>query len=216
MKKLLLIISILLLGFTEGKSQFLTGGGSQLFSDGDGYKETKTITQLGYTYQCDVTSYKLVTLYNKENKWTYEDQIYKDTGKFYAPSIYEEKKLNPIIDDEEMTRKVLSIVDNAFTKDMAKQLGKERLVTTMYLDPNTGKVVEVCFIFTTFSPYAKVSVSAYRNIEVQLKEKISYTPTSVGRQLNYIMLSWDQKPKGAYELKGEIVPPKVFHPNDTF
>ncbi|WP_270458619.1 DUF5043 domain-containing protein [Bacteroides intestinalis] len=145
-----------------------------------------------------------MTLYNKENKWTYEDMIYKSTGKYYAPSIYEEKKLNPIIDDEYMTRKVLFIIDNAFTKDMTKQFGENELHTTMYLDPNTGKVVEVNFQFTTFSPYAQIPLSVYRNIEVQLKEKISYAPTKVGKQLNYIMLSWGQTPKGASEFS--VVP----------
>jgi len=187
MKTLLFTISILILGATKGASQ--------LTIMDNYYKETKTFVEDGYTYQCDVLYQLHVTLYNKENKWTYEDIIYKNTGKFYAPSIYEEKKLNPIIDDKEMTRKVLAIVDSAFTKDMTKRIGKERLVTTMYLEPNTGKVVEVCFIFTTFSPYAQIPLSVYRDIEVKLKENISYIPTSVGKQLNYIMLSWGQIPK---------------------
>ena len=190
MKELLFIISILIVGITEGSSQTTNTRKTNY------YEKTQTFVKNGFTYQCDVLHKLHVTLYNKENKWTYENIIYKNTGKAYAPSIYEEKKLNPIVDNEEMTRKVLSIVDNAFTKDMAKKLGKEELLTTMYLDPNTGKVVEVCFIFTTFSPYAQIPLSVYRDIEVQLKENISYTPTSVGRQLNYIMLSWDQTPKG--------------------
>ena len=176
------------------------------------YKESKTFVEKDYTYQCDVLHKLHVTLYNKENKWTYENIIYKNTGKAYAPSIYEEKKLNPIIDNEAMTRKTISIVDNAFTKDMVKILKKERLLTTMYLDPNTGKVVEVCFIFTTFSPYAKIPLSVYRDIEVQLKENISYTPTSVGRQLNYIMLSWGQTPKGK---EGKITPKPIISPTDN-
>ena len=161
------------------------------------YKATKTFVMDGYTYQCDVQpKSQFVTLYNKENKWMYENQVYKNTGKYYAPSISEEKKLNPIVDDAEMTRKTLSIVDNAFTQFMAKQMGKKRFVITMFLDPETGKVAEVLFNFTTFSPYAKVPLSVYRNIEVLLKKNISYTPTAVGRQLNYIMLSWDQTPTG--------------------
>ena len=142
-----------------------------------------------------------MTLYNKENKWTYENQVYKNTGKYYAPSISEERKLNPIVDDAEMTRKTLSIVDNAFTQFMAKQMGKKRFVITMFLDPETGKVAEVRFNFATFSPYAKVPLSVYRNIEVQLRENISYTSTTVGKQLNYIMLSWSQTPIGRPRAK---------------
>lgn len=194
MKILLLIISILLFAFTEGTSQVVKTPKNNY------YKETKTFVQKDYTYQCDVLYQLQVTLYNKENKWTYEEQIYKSTGKCYAPSIYEEKKLNPIIDNYEMTRKVLSIIDNAFTQDMVEQLGEERLLTTMYLDPNTGKVAEVNFILTTTCPYAQIPISVYRDIEVKLKESVYYTPTSIGKQLNYIMLSWSQKPKGVFKI----------------
>ena len=33
-------------------------------------------------------------------------------------------------------------------------------------------------------------------IEVKLKEQIHFKPGEVGKQLNYIMLSWRQKPQG--------------------
>ena len=191
MRTLLVCIACLLLSMGKVYSQNVEAFGENY------YKETKTFVMDEYTYQCDVQpKSQFVTLYNKENKWTYENQVYKNTGKYYAPSISEERKLNPIVDDAEMTRKTLNIVDNAFTQFMATQMGKKRFVITMFLDPETGKVVEVLFNFTTFSPYAKVPLSVYRNIEVQLKKNISYTPTAVGRQLNYIMLSWDQTPTG--------------------
>ena len=35
-----------------------------------------------------------------------------------------------------------------------------------------------------------------REIEVKLKEQIHFKPGEVGKQLNYIMLSWRQKPQG--------------------
>ena len=191
MRTLLVGIACLLFGIGKVYPQNVEAFGENY------YKETKTFVMDEYTYQCDVQSRsQFVTLYNKENKWTYEDQVYKNTGKYYAPSISEEKKLNPIVDDAEMTCKTLNIVDNAFTQFMATQMGKKRFVITMFLDPETGKVAEVLFNFTTFSPYAKVPLSVYRNIEVLLKKNISYTPTAVGRQLNYIMLSWDQTPTG--------------------
>ncbi|MGE4308771.1 MAG: DUF5043 domain-containing protein [Bacteroides sp.] len=44
------------------------------------YSTTKTFNQCGYTYQCDV-KYQEVTLYNKANKRTYTNQIFKATGK---------------------------------------------------------------------------------------------------------------------------------------
>ena len=45
------------------------------------YTTTKTFNESGYTYQCDIPPYNLVTLYNKSNKWIYVHSIYKDTGK---------------------------------------------------------------------------------------------------------------------------------------
>ena len=199
MRTLLVGIACLLFGIGKVYPQNVEAFGENY------YKETKTFVMDEYTYQCDVQSRsQFVTLYNKENKWTYEDQVYKNTGKYYAPSISEEKKLNPIVDDAEMTRKTLSIVDNAFTELLAKQMGENVFVITMFLDPKTGKVVEVLFNLATFSPYAKVPLSVYRDIEVQLKENISYTPTTVGKQLNYIMLSWSQTPIGRHNL---VLPP---------
>ena len=51
------------------------------------YKKTTTFEVDCYTYQCDVDyGSQFVTLYNKENKLTYEKIVYKDTGKTYIGS----------------------------------------------------------------------------------------------------------------------------------
>lgn len=44
------------------------------------YAVTKTFNEQGYTYQCDVSGGRYVTLYNKNNKWTYVDQMKKGTN----------------------------------------------------------------------------------------------------------------------------------------
>jgi hypothetical protein len=95
-----------------------------------------------------------------------------------------------------MSKQADFIVDEAFTKAMADELGKREFTITMLLSPDTGKVMEVNFNFTTFSPYARVPLHVYREIEVKLKEQIHFKPGEVGKQLNYIMLSWRQKPQG--------------------
>jgi hypothetical protein len=134
-----------------------------------------------------------VTLYNKENKLTYKDIVYKATGKIYIGS-WNEKKV--IEYNSSMSKQADFIVDEAFTKAMADELGKREFTITMLLSPDTGKVMEVNFNFTTFSPYARVPLHVYREIEVKLKEQIHFKPGEVGKQLNYIMLSWRQKPQG--------------------
>ena len=53
------------------------------------YDKTKTFHEEGYTYQCDVIDKaKFVRLYNKENKFTYADQINKSTGKALTIILY--------------------------------------------------------------------------------------------------------------------------------
>ena len=184
------------------------------------YKKTTTFEVDGYTYQCDVDDgSQFVTLYNKENKLTYKDIVYKATGKIYIGSWNEKKVIeynsyekivykdtgktyigswssNVIEYDRFMSQQADFIVDQAFTKAMADELGKREFTITMLLSPDTGKVMEVNFNFTTFSPYARVPLHVYREIEVKLKEQIHFKPGEVGKQLNYIMLSWRQKPQG--------------------
>ena len=75
------------------------------------------------------------------------------------------------------------------------KLGKREVMITMLLSPNTGKVMEVNFNFSTLSHTPKCHYM-YREIEVKLKEQIHFKPIEEGKQLNYIMLAWMQKPKG--------------------
>ena len=160
------------------------------------YKETKTFYQKGYTYQCDVPSYKVIRLYNKENKFTYENQINKETGElFNPPLLMGNKKI--IVPDLEMSRKARRIVDNAFSIKQAERFKEYELLVIMYLSPETGKVIEVRFDFPNFGPYATIPISVYRGIEVDLKASIRFVPDEVGKRLNYIMLGWGQIPKGS-------------------
>ena len=159
------------------------------------YKETKTFHQEGYTYQCDVPKYKVVRLYNKENKFTYVDQIYRETGELFNPPLLMGNK-NIVVSNLEMSRKARRIVDDAFSTNEAEKVRQEELAITMYLSPETGKVIEVDFDFPNFGPYATIPISVYRRIEVNLKQNIRFVPDEVGKQLNYIMLGWDQIPKG--------------------
>ncbi len=90
---------------------------------------------------------QFVTLYNKENKLTYEKIVYKDTGKTYIGSW----SSNVIEYDRFMSQQADFIVDQAFTKAMADEIGKTELMITMLLSPNTGEVMEVNFNFSPLS-----------------------------------------------------------------
>ena len=93
---------------------------------------------------------------------------------------------------------------------MADELGKREFTITMLLSPDTGKVMEVNFNFTTFSPYARVPLHVYREIEVKLKEQIHFKPGEVENNSITSCCHGDKSPKGNSPL-----PPPGSHADVT-
>jgi len=153
------------------------------------YAVTKTFKENGYTYQCDVSNDFFIMLYNKENKLTYVQQIFKDTKKVPGFGF----DFDDVVEDTWTRPKSLSIVNNAFTAAQKKQMKDECIGICMYISPETGKVVEVDFSFVTVSPFATIPLSVYRKIEVELKQQIWFTPTKDGKRLNYLMRNWNHR-----------------------
>lgn len=173
--------------------------GQTLLSKRDAFNKDCTITKSGYTYQCDVVEKTaFVTLFNKNNKWVYEQNVFKDTGEYY--DMETGHRPVSVIENPTMESKSFKIVDEAFSEEVAKQFGEQYLGISLYLDPMTGKVNEVVFSFMTFSLYPRIPISVYRDIELKLKKEISLVPTEIGKKLNYILVSWSQKPKGKLTL----------------
>ena len=156
------------------------------------YATTKTFYESGYTYQCDVPTSGMVSLYNTDNQLTYTDVVYKATGEFYSPK---QGEYIDTFEDDTWTKQLCHyIVDNAFSKDERLRVKGREFAITMYIDLGTGKVAEVDFRFVTFGPYVTIPISVYRQIETELKSKVWFIPTEEGRKLNYILLSWRQEP----------------------
>ena len=151
------------------------------------YLESNTFTREDYTYQCDVPPYKLIKLYNKGNQLVYQDMTYKDSGNIFDGLAIE--------GPSDMYRKMESIINGAFTEEEAATLNVN-LGITLYLNPQTGDVMEVCFDFLNQSPYSNIPVERYRDLELQLKSELKFTPSEIGRQLNFIRYYWMQIPTG--------------------
>lgn len=151
------------------------------------YLESKTFTREDYTYQCDVPPYKLIKLYNKGNQLVYQDMTYKDSGNIFDGLAIE--------GPSDMYRKMESIINGAFTEEEAATFNVN-LGITLYLNPQTGDVMEVCFDFLNQSPYSNIPVERYRDLELQLKSELKFTPSEIGRQLNFIRYYWMQIPTG--------------------
>ena len=153
------------------------------------YEEAKQIQGDGYTYQCKVSSRILVDLYNIEQQFVEKDQINRNTGKYSSIK----DAYTPQFESDTWTRpKCYSIVRNAFSEEQKQRIKGQTLVISLYIHPDTGKVIDVMFSFTNRENFATIPISVYRKIELELKKNIWFTPTEHGKQFNYILLWWEQ------------------------
>ncbi len=165
---------------------------NSIFAQTNYYTSTKRFNENGYSYQCDVDQSKGVTLYNKNNQWTNIDQIYKSSGKKF---IMDDDCPDVIEFDTWVDPKCESIVNNAFSAVEKLRVKGHELFISMYVSPDTGKVIDVNFFFVTFDPYATIPVSVYRKIEIDIKQNIWFVPTDEGKKLNYILYWTAIEPK---------------------
>ena len=152
------------------------------------YEEYKVFNEDGYTYICNPQSNGYVDLYNKNNKWVDTCPKYKDTGK------YLEFGVSTLEYDMNMKNVIQSVIYNAFTSEQIKLLRGYTLFTIMSLNSDSGKVDEVYFSFYHRDPYAKIPVSVFRKMELELKEKVRFQPTEEGKKLDYIYYAPNFRP----------------------
>jgi hypothetical protein len=154
------------------------------------YHTTHTISMNGYAYQCDVKEKDIAaTLYNKENRLTYANRTYKD-GSPLSKELFD-SEVDVLQDDNWTKSKCVSIVNNAI-RNYSNARGCFVSVS-MYIDPNTGKVMEVKFRFVKDEGMGTVPVSAFREIEINLKNNVWFTPTAEGKKLNFLFRGWRHK-----------------------
>jgi hypothetical protein len=132
------------------------------------YNESKTFKMTDYAYKCDIGISKFVTLYNINNEFTYSHQKYAATGKVWTIN----KGSDPLVSDHWTKPKCYSIVNNAFTAEEKLRCKGEILIISLYINSQTGKLMEVKYNFTSNDPFATIPVSTYRKIETELKENV--------------------------------------------
>ena len=164
---------------------------SNLLAQTNYYTETKVINEADYAYHCKHTSIGYILLHDKENKLTYNDLKYKDSGERYIP---EDNEMDLLTDNGwiEFRKVFYAIMQRAFSeyeKTLLK-INHQDLYIDFYIDTETGKVHEIAFSFPKNSGYAFIPISVYRNIELQIKDKCRFGITEDGKRLNYIYY-WD-------------------------
>ncbi len=100
----------------------------------------------------------LVNLYNKDSKYIYVKLINRHTGEKKSR---EEEFLNEFEEETWTKPKCRSIVNNAFSSDEKQRVKGNKFAITMYIDPDTGKVADVEFIFLLISIHMPLSLYRY-------------------------------------------------------
>lgn len=167
--------------------------GIRLAAQTNYYTETKTFHEDGYTYQCDVNEASMVSLYNADYTYYKTKQINLTTGKAhrYIPG------LSPLEREARTKPQCFAIVNRAFPPEIKARVNGRELMIKLYIESATGKIADVVFKFTTDNLaeiYTQVPVSVYREIEVELKKSVRFTPSAEGKKLNYIFMFWQQDP----------------------
>ena len=148
------------------------------------YSTTRTIQGDGYSYQCDNEGGSIM-LYNSNDQFTYaiwerRDGLPVDVGYF-------DGTIPTIINTIARHRQAQSIAVQIFTREeliSVMELGPT-LMIRMIIDPLTGNVAEVNFQFPETTGYAQFPLERYRQIELAIKENITFEITEAGKKLNY-------------------------------
>lgn len=179
MKRLIIFLSVL---WNISFNLYGQNGNSlKTLLEGDGYTYVHELTHGGFW----------VNLYNQENKLTYVDLVYKETGEL-PPFDLREK----CVEDEAWSYdKAMSIINNAFSLDQKLSLSEQLMLVAIYINSTTGKIMEVRFGFREKGPFSKIPLSVFREIEVKLKEEVYFTLTEAGRKVNYVFFAWNHEVK---------------------
>ena len=107
------------------------------------YTTTKTFYEDGYVYQCDLDESGRVTLYNKDNRFTYSKYANKDGTPVSSDVLL--GKVQLIEDDNWTRRKCGEIANNIFSATEREKVASEEYDVNMIVDTSTGIVIEVFF-----------------------------------------------------------------------
>jgi len=155
------------------------------------YPSTKTFYEDGYVYQCEIDESGMITLYNKDNSFTYAHYANNDDTRVSDDVLLGRVQL---IEDDNWTRsKCGEIANNVFSSSERVNVANGEYFVRMIVNTSTGKVDEVFFRFMYNDPFVTVPVSTFRKLELALKEKIWFTVTPAGKKLKFIQRGWMQE-----------------------
>ena len=186
MKTKIFILIALLFTATEVSAQTFLYTHNRIHTGQDANSNT-------FTFRSVVSTSNMVFLHNTANTRMDVWPTFKD-----GSPLTERIKLGQelLLERDNWTRnRAHSVINNAFTHAERQRLRQRdaALITSMIIDTTTGRVVEVEFRFLANCEFATFPVSVFRHIELELKRLLYFTPTEIGRQLNFVRRTWTQE-----------------------
>ena len=149
------------------------------------YDTDRTFHEQGFTYVSSTTG---VTVYlnNRDTRWIGRDLTNRDgTRRGAGPTIERSNR-------DQMEQLARTIINNAFTPAERQRLRGYRMDVTLFMNPDTGVVDDVQFIFGRTEGFATIPVTTYRRIELELKNRLRFVPTAEGRRRLFLTFGiWD-------------------------
>lgn len=155
-----------------------------IFGQSTIYTESKIFVGTDYTYRCKKLG-KFIKLYNDSNKYVDSGLRYKDSSRVTDMDILSGE--TQVVEEDTMMYHFSEIIAENFTPLQIQQFNNfsdnnlRNLSTSMFFNPDTGRIIEVKFSFDERSPLAEIPVNIYRNIELALKQRIRITFNDIGK-----------------------------------
>lgn len=147
------------------------------------YNNTGDIQGDGYVYTCVHKRKFTINLYNKENTITLQnaEQINRHTG------IPVGDIQGMLVEEDNWTYdKCQSICSEILDSYLTQTDIISYVYVAVFVSPDTGRITDIVFEFGKNSTVAQAPISVFRKIETRLKNEIWFTPTPLGKTLNFI------------------------------
>ena len=146
-----------------------------------------------------------VYLYNEGGRARKEEPTYLNGEEVPVEVYWTEEGSFSVQPDALQAQQMLSIVDDAFTKEQANSLRGWYMFIELRVSSITGELEDVFFHFATTTPYEKIPIEVFRNIERKMKSELHFEITNFGKSLTYSSLGWSQCPSGRAESDSSML-----------
>ena len=146
-----------------------------------------------------------VYLYNEGGRARKEEPTYLNGEEVPVEVYWTEEGSFSVQPDALQAQQMLSIVDDAFTKEQANSLRGWYMFIELRVSSIAGELEDVFFHFATTTPYEKIPIEVFRNIERKMKSELHFEITNFGKSLTYSSLGWSQCPSGRAESDSSML-----------